>query len=50
MKSYREIVIPKDPIKERLKLTKAKLKQGTKLTQKEIEEAILDLIERLTIG
>lgn len=50
--SYKEVVIVKDPVKERLKAVKAKLKtqgQGPKLTQKEMEEALLDLMEKAGI-
>lgn len=52
MKSYREIPIPKDPKKERLKLKLSKLKSqgsGNKLTQKELEESIEDILDLLGI-
>lgn len=50
MKSYREVPIPKDPVKERLRAIKAKLKNKQNLTQKEIEEALFDLMGKIGIG
>lgn len=50
--SHKEIVIAKDPVKERLKGLKAKLKtqgQGAKLTQKEMEATLLDLLEKIGV-
>lgn len=52
MKSYREVSIPKDPKKDRLRLKLSKLKSqgiGNKLTQKEIEESIEDILEILGV-
>lgn len=46
------VYIAKDPVKERLKPLKAKLKAqgaGAKLTQKEIEQVLLDIMEMLRI-
>ena len=49
MKSYKEVPIPKDPVKERLRAVKGKLKNKQGLTQKEMEEALLDLMEKAGI-
>ena len=44
------VVVAKDPVKERLKMAKAKVKTmgaGTKLTQQEIEEVLKDILDHM---
>ena len=58
MKSYREVPIPKDPVKEALRLARTALKGKPKpkgladleARVAELEVVVLSLIERLNLG